>query len=120
MKKNLFNPAILTVCFIFLMTIASELSGKWKGSFQTPDGMEVQATFTFKVDGDKFTGTAESSGNEALIMENGKISGPDFSFTLNIGGAEFMHKGKIYGDSCGLDIDFGGTNVHTTLTRIKD
>ena len=112
-------PAVLT-CFIFLMTVAADLNGKWKGSFQIPDGTNVQATYTFKVEGDKFTGIAEAAGADPLTIENGKISGNDFSFTINLGGADFMHKGKIYTDSCSMDIDFGGTNVHTTLTRVKE
>ena len=119
MKKKLFSSALVSFCFIFLITIAVDLNGKWRGVFQTPDGTEVEATYTFKVEGDKFSGTAESAGSGVLTIENGKISGNDFSFTLNIGGSDFLHAGKVYADSCSMDIDFSGTKVHTTIKRVK-
>ena len=120
MKKNLFAPALLTCCFIFLTAFFADLNGKWTGVLTIPDGGTLTATFNFKVDGDKLSGTAESDAGGVLTIENGKVSGDNFSFTVNVGGTDILHSGKVYKDSCGMDIDFGGAKTHTTIMRVKN
>jgi hypothetical protein len=116
MKRKLLIATALLSCLIFIMAVVADLSGKWKGTIKTPDGNELQVVYNFKADGDKLTGTAESPAGTVNI-DDGKITGDTFSFKVTVDGADYPHKGKMYTDSCGIDIDFGGATVHTTVTR---
>jgi hypothetical protein len=119
MKKKLFNPLALACCFLVLMAVFADLNGKWTGVIQTPDGNELQVVYNFKVNGDTLTGTAESPAG-AVTIDNGKVTGDTFSFKVTVDGNDYPHTGKVYDDSCGLDIDFGGQKIHTTLKRAID
>jgi hypothetical protein len=116
MKRKFFNPIALACCFIFVMAVFADLNGKWSGVIKTPDGNDLAVTYNFKVDGDKLSGTAESPAGEVTV-DNGKITGDTFSFKVTVDGNDYPHTGKLYADSCGLDIDFGGQKIHTTLKR---
>ena len=116
MKRKLFTSITLACCFIFVMAVFADLSGKWSGVIKTPDGNDLAVTYNFKVDGDKLSGTAESPAGEVTV-DNGKITGDIFSFKVTVDGNDYPHTGKLYADSCGLDIDFGGQKIHTTLKR---
>jgi len=117
MKRKLFNPIAFVCCFIvFAAFTLADLSGKWSCSIKTPDGNDLPITYSFKVDGDKLTGTAEIPQGQFTI-DDGKVSGDTFTFKVNVDGNDYPHSGKAYADSCGLDIDFGGQKVHTTLKR---
>ena len=117
MKRKLFNPIALACCFIvFAAFVIADLNGKWTGVIKTPDGNDLQVTYNFKVDGDKLTGTGESPAGTVTI-DDGKITGDTFTFKVTVDGSDYPHSGKMYADSCGLDIDFGAQKVHTTLKR---
>jgi len=117
MKRKLFNPIALACCFIvFAAFVVADISGKWTGVIKTPDGNDLQVSYNFKVDGDKLTGTAESPAGQVTV-DDGKVAGDTFSFKVTVDGNDYPHSGKIYADSCGLDIDFGAQKVHTTLKR---
>lgn len=122
MKKKIFVAAVL-LCFVTVcMAAIADFSGKWRGSVTTPDGNEVVLTYTFKIDGDKLTGTGESQDHEVTI-DSGKVSGNEFKFSVtNSQGIVIPHKGKYYpaADTCGIDLDFQGTMFHTTLKRVTD
>jgi len=116
MKRKLLISAALLSCFVFVMAVFADLNGKWKGTLKTPDGNELQVTYNFKVDGDNLTGTAESPAG-SVTVDNGKITGDTFTFKVTVDGNDYPHKGKLYADSCGMDIDFGGTTSHFTIKR---
>jgi hypothetical protein len=117
MKRKFYTPVALVCCFILLMSfVIADLNGKWAGVIKTPDGNDLAVTYNFKVDGDKLTGTAESPAGEVTV-DNGKVTGDTFTFKVTVDGNDYPHSGKLYADSCGLDIDFGGQKIHTTLKR---
>jgi hypothetical protein len=116
MKNKLFNPIALACCSLILMAVLADLNGKWTGTITTPDGNDLEVTYNFKVSGDTLTGTAESPAG-VVTIDNGKVSGDTFSFKVTVDGNDYPHTGKVYNDSCGLDIDFGSQIVHTTLKR---
>jgi hypothetical protein len=116
MKRKILITSSLLSCLIFVMAVVADLTGKWKGTIHTPDGNDLQVVYNFKVDGEKLTGTAESPAG-TVTVDDGKITGDTFSFKVTVDGNDYPHKGKMYADSCGLDIDFGGQSMHTTLTR---
>ncbi|RYU90475.1 glycoside hydrolase [Mucilaginibacter terrigena] len=119
MKRKFFTTALLSCCLIIcLAAVYADINGKWIGSINTPDGNAIQVSYDFKADGEKLTGTATSQMGEVPI-ENGKIKGDDFSFSVNVSGTDYPHKGKVYADSCALDIDFGGSGSHFIVKRAK-
>ena len=107
--------------------LAADVSGKWKSEFQTADGQKVQNVFTFKVDGEKLTGTVYSSlANADAKIEEGEVKGDAISFaiTRNMGGndARFQYKGKVAGDEIKFVVTIGGPDgmqVEMTAKREK-
>ncbi len=117
MKRKFLFAVAVCCCFIFLMAISASLDGRWKGTLTTPDGEDIQAVYNFKVDGDVLTGTAESP-NGTVTIDSGKVAGDTFSFSVTVDGNAYPHTGKMYDDSCGVDVNFGGGQmVHETLVR---
>ncbi|HEY4324744.1 MAG TPA: hypothetical protein VGN20_12185 [Mucilaginibacter sp.] len=119
MKRKIFVSTALLCCFIVLVAVIADLNGKWTGTIKTPDGQDLPVTYNFKVDGNKLTGTAESPAGQVTV-DNGTIDGNDFKFKVTVDGADYPHAGKLYADSCGMDIDFGGQKSHFTLKRVTD
>lgn len=116
MKKKFLTTTALLCCFVLCFAIIADLTGKWTGIIATPDGQQISVTYNFKADGNTLTGTAESPQGTVPI-DNGKINGTDFSFSVNVSGTDYPHTGKFYTDSCGMDIDFGGQKTHFTIKR---
>jgi len=116
MKRKLLNPIALLCCLFVIGAAIADLNGKWVGAIKTPDGNDLTVTYDFKVDGDKLSGTAQSPAG-TVPLDSGRVSGDTFKFQVTVGGNVYPHAGKIYADSCGLDIDFGGQKMHTTLKR---
>lgn len=114
-RKFLFTTAF-SFSLIFLISINPSLDGRWKGVVATPDGNELSVVYNFKTDGNVLTGKAETPLGEVSI-DNGKISENNFSFDINVNGTVYPHKGILYTDTCGVDIDFGGIFIHTTIVR---
>lgn len=117
MTRKFFYSAACSACFIFLLSITASLDGRWTGIVTTPDGNNLNVVYNFITNGNALTGTAESPAGQVSI-DNGKVSGTNFSFDVTVDGNVYPHKGILYTDSCGIDIDFGGgTIVHTTILR---
>lgn len=118
MKRTFFTTTALVCCFMVCFAIIADLSGKWTGTVKTPDGQEIPLTYVLKADGDKLTGSAVSPQGEVEITD-GKTNGTDFTFNVSVNGTDIKHTGKLYAaaDSISLNIDFNGSNLHTTLKR---
>lgn len=90
---------------------ASDVAGKWKADFETPDGRKLSNTFTFVVDGETLTGTVLSSvsGQEVAIQE-GTLKGDDINFFVirNFGGdVKMTYSGKVAGDTISFTVKAG-------------
>ncbi len=72
----------------------SKLAGKWEGKITRQDGQEMKLTFTFKVDGDKLSGTVQSPRGELEIKE-GKLKGDELAFNVEIGDSTIDYQGKL-------------------------
>jgi hypothetical protein len=101
MRKRI---VFLSVCFVFAalsLAWAADVNGKWTAQVPGRGGQTSENTFTFKVDGDKVTGTVANQRGENPISD-GKISGDDISFTvkLSFNGNDITmaYKGKVSGD----------------------
>lgn len=107
--------------------LAADINGKWKGELDSPDGQKITNTFTFKVDGEKVTGSVHSSrsGTDAPI-EDGMLKGDDLSFTLTraIEGQQMKlrYKGKVKGDEIAITVagDVGGQTFEMQLTAKRE
>ncbi|MDB5030321.1 hypothetical protein [Mucilaginibacter sp.] len=117
MKRKI-STTILLLCSVFVCLAAiADLTGKWKGSVKMADGNEFPLIYTFKVDGEKLTGSILSPHGD-LPMYDGKITnGTDFSFKVNVDGSIVPNTGKFYGDSVTVDAEMNGEKLHSTLKR---
>lgn len=116
MKKVILTTTLLLGCFLACFAALNELNGEWSGTLKLDDGTVYPLKYNFKVDGDNLTGTAQTPKGE-LPIDDGKIDGNKFTFTVTIADIEVPHTGKFYGDSIGVDLAANGEKAHTTLIR---
>jgi hypothetical protein len=72
----------------------SKLAGKWEGKITRQSGEDLKLVYTFKVDGEKLTGTVESPMGE-LTIDNGKVKDDELSFNVDINGNVTEYQGKL-------------------------
>ena len=116
MKRKFLTTALLSCCFLACFAAFTDFSGKWAGILTTENGDQYPLVYDFKIDGDKLTGSAQTPKGE-LPIDDGKVNGDKFTFTVTLGDLEIPHSGKFYGDSIGVDIAANGAKAHTTLKR---
>ncbi len=111
---------LLLLAALAFVALAADVSGKWKAEYTSPDGQSRTSLFTFKVDGEKLTGTVGGARGEAAIQD-GKISGDDISFAVvrNFGGEDvkLQYKGKVSGNEMKLSVSFGERSFEMTAKR---
>lgn len=95
---------ILLAAGLALTAWGADLTGQWTATFNTQIG-EQHYTYTFKVEGEKLTGTAKNDHGTTEIA-NGTIKGDDISFeeSLDFNGQTIPIKytGTVSGDSIKL------------------
>jgi hypothetical protein len=128
MKTHL---VLLMIALFAVTAVAADVSGKWIAQSTSPSGSMSERVFTFKVAGDKLTGTIVNrsvalatfeekgkpkmtgtlktqSGNPQEILE-GKVSGNDISFVVisNMMGNEArnIYTGKISGNDIKFTVE---------------
>lgn len=78
----------------------ADISGSWTATFETQVGTQ-NYTYTFKVEGNKLTGTAKSNLGESTI-DMGTVNGDEVSFVEHLSyqgmPLDIAYKGKISGD----------------------
>jgi len=119
--------SVSMVLAVAAIALAADINGKWKGELDAPDGQKVTNTFTFKVDGEKVTGTVHSSrsGTEAPI-EDGTLKGDALAFTLTrtIEGNQMKlrYTGKVKGDEIAMTVsgDVGGQSFEMQLVAKRE
>jgi hypothetical protein len=116
MKRKFIATAFLSCCFLACFAAFADFSGKWAGILTMENGDQFALTYNFKIEGDKLSGTVLTPKGE-LPVDEGKIAGDKFTFTVMLGDIEIPHSGKFYGDSIGVDIAANGAKAHTTLKR---
>ncbi|HYM10998.1 MAG TPA: hypothetical protein VEU62_09700 [Bryobacterales bacterium] len=79
---------------------AADVTGKWVAQVPTRGGEMRETTFTFKADGEKLTGTMSGPRGETEISD-GKVSGDELSFTVNLSfngnDVKLLYKGTVSG-----------------------
>jgi hypothetical protein len=93
-----------------ISALAADISGQWTATFNTQVG-EQHYVYTFKVDGEKLTGTAKSDNGTSEI-QNGTVKGDDVSFVENLDyqgqKLTITYKGKVQGDEIHFTRDVAG------------
>ena len=119
--------ALLTLLFALLAVAAwaADITGTWTGTV-SGGGNDFPLTYTFKQDGDNFTGTVTGPQGDPLPLTDCKMDGDKISFAVKVdmGGnvATFSSKGTVKGDEIALTttndagMDFGG---EMTIKRQK-
>jgi hypothetical protein len=101
MKIRSFMTILGLLAVSAFVASAADVSGKWMSSMQGRNGKTRETTFTFKVDGDKLTGTVSGRGGDRQIAD-GKVSGDEISFTVTFemgdSTVKQMYKGTVSGD----------------------
>ena len=84
MRKGAFVLAAIVMLGCLAIANAADLSGKWKGELQSPNG-PLEINFDFHVDGEKLIGTvANTYGTEQIT--DGIVKGDAISFVIMAGG----------------------------------
>jgi hypothetical protein len=65
-----------------ISTSAADITGQWTASFDTQIGTQ-NYTYTFKVDGEKLTGTIKSDNGSGDLVD-GSVKGDEVKFTENL------------------------------------
>jgi len=104
----------ISILGILLLALAApgfsaDVTGKWTSTFDTAIGVQ-NYTYTFKVDGEKLTGTAKSQFAETAITE-GSVKGDAIAFVENLEvegqPLRIEYKGKVAGDEVKLTRQVG-------------
>jgi hypothetical protein len=95
--------ALFAICAAVVW--AADVTGTWKATAEGPMGA-MERTFVFQQDGEKLTGETTSSFAGKSVIEKGKISGDDLSFTITVtvegNEATVNYTGKVKGDEMEL------------------
>ena len=110
---------IAALMAIFSLALMADASGTWKASMETPNGTR-ENTFTFKVDGDKLTGTVTMGQMGEGPISEGKVDGDNVSFAVvrefNGNQLRINYKGKVSGDEMKLSGEVVGMDRTFEMT----
>ena len=105
---------LLLIGLVGLLGLAAEpraqdgLNGNWAMTFNTPMGA-LDASATFKVDGEKVSGTMSSQAGE--VPFNGTVKGTTFTINFDVqtqnGNVSITMNGEQTGDDLKGTFDFG-------------
>ena len=88
---------------------AADIDGKWVGSIDSPQGA-MMVNYTFKSEGNTFTGTTASPDGTALAIKDGKIDGNKVTFTVTLdfgqGPTTFAYTGVVSATELKLHTSF--------------
>ena len=115
------KKAIISVGLLFAFAIAcfaADLTGTWKG-FVDVQGSPLELTYKLKADGEKLTGTINSTYGELPLID-GKITGTDFSYKVDIGSGPVESTGKYMTDSIMITSHYGGVETKNTFKRVVE
>ncbi|MEI9944736.1 MAG: hypothetical protein WDN26_11005 [Chitinophagaceae bacterium] len=104
----------LTLLIASFTAFSQSIDGNWKGSRETPNGT-FEVSYTFKTEGTKLTGTWKTQFGESAL-ENGKIDGKKFSFSVSLNDNTISFTGEIISEN---EITVKNERGETKLARVK-
>ncbi len=101
-KLSLLVAGLALALITVVQAAAADVSGKWTAQVPGRNGQMRDQTFTFKVDGEKLTGSVSGMQGAENPISDGKVTGSDITFTvaMSMGGndVKLSYKGTIAGD----------------------
>ena len=100
----------ITALLMLLASVAfaADIDGNWAGEVQGMDGNAMKLSYTFKADGAALTGTTKGMDGNDISIQEGKIEGNKFSFSLDFGmGMPMKFKGTVTGGQIEMKMDMG-------------
>jgi hypothetical protein len=99
---------------------AADIDGKWVGSIDSPQGA-MMINYTFKSEGNTFTGTTAAPDGSELPIKDGKIEGNKVSFTLTLdfgqGPTTFVYTGEVSATDLKLHTSFMDMPIDFNLKK---
>jgi hypothetical protein len=92
---NLFR--VLVLLAVTVAAFAADINGKWTAQVPGRQGQTREATFTFKVEGDKLTGSMGGQQGDRQITD-GKVSGDTITFAVESQRGKQTYTGTVAGD----------------------
>ena len=119
MKLRMAAAVAIFVLAVCLPALAADISGQWTTTINSQVG-DQHYVYTFKVDGEKLTGTAKSDDSTNEIQD-GVVKGDDVSFTENreYQGQKLVFKyvGKISGDEIHFTRELAGFDKEVFVAK---
>ena len=99
---------VLTVLFMFVagLAFAADIDGNWEGEMDM-GGTPMKISYTFKADGNTLTGSTKGMDGNDMAIQDGKIDGNNFSYTLVTPMGPMKHTGVVKGDTMELKFEMG-------------
>jgi hypothetical protein len=108
MKRTLVAMLIVAVGFVAAPRAQGGVDGNWALTFDTPMGT-LDASATFKSEGDALTGTLESQAGSTTFK--GTVKGKTIAFVMNVstpnGDLSVQMNAEVEGDTLKGTFDFG-------------
>ena len=110
---------ICTGLLVILVSViaASDINGKWKGTFQGPNG-DLDIFYTFKVVDDSLTGNVQTQWGTQDFF-NGATDSTSFSFDTEWNGMTLYHHCTLQGDSILMKMPAINSGEETEVTLKK-
>ena len=108
MRIKILVMTVLALSVLLATAWAADISGTWKGSLDMM-GQAMDLSFTFKADGNTFTGTTVGPQGQESPLSDGKIDGDKISFIVKVTGQMEMtikYNGTFKGDEMTLKMSF--------------
>jgi hypothetical protein len=98
---------------------ASDMSGKWTTEILGADGKPFPLTFEFQQNGTKLTGTLTTPQGDPLAIDNGRVHGDKFSFTITSRNMTITHEGTIHGEEIQMTTKSDSAGFHNGQMTLK-
>jgi hypothetical protein len=119
MKRTIISASlVLALIITCAAAIIQDITGTYKGKVDF-QGTQLDLTYKLKAEGEKLTGSIISSYG-TVDLQDGKISGNDFSYSLDFGNGPMPSTGKYYGDSIVVTAKFGDREIKNTFKRVAE
>ena len=119
------KKTVATVVMVMAFTafcFAGDITGNWKGTVME----QFEINYTFKVDGEKLSGSSKGPDGSDTPFKDGVIKDDDLNFTIDILGTPTKVKGKVKSDAADktkdtvtLSFAVNGQDVTLVLSRVK-
>ena len=125
MKTRIALAVVVAFALAFMLTAVTraddKVSGKWESKFTTPNGDTRTTTYTFKVDGDKLSGTVAGMGGDTPLA--GTVKGNEVKFTVTRqtpnGEMKSEYTATVEGDTMKGTVESPRGKRDWTATRVK-